>query len=88
MTDAQSIAQRLRQTRLALGFKSYGEFIKGLPIRYNTYSGWESGHPRRRLTLEGALLLCQAHDISLDWLYFGKIGGLHASLADKLRHAT
>jgi hypothetical protein len=38
----------------------------------------------RRIPLNAAIRLWQRHNLSLDWTYFGKDGGLPKDLADAL----
>lgn len=68
MTEAEEIGERLKLTRLALGFNSQDEFVKGTGLTQNQLSQYETG--TRRLTLAAAMKLHRKHGISMDWLFF------------------
>lgn len=84
-TDLDSIANRLEITRAALGL-SQAEFADAAGIARNTYNQWERGKGRPQL--DGAIALCRAFNLTLDWIYFGDMNGLSYQLAQKLTSAA
>ncbi len=76
-----SIAERLKLTRQALGLKQI-EFCGRAKIAANTYNQWERA--KQRLTLEGGVALCEAHRLTLDWLFRDDPSGLRYDLADAI----
>ena len=80
-TSPQSIARRLRLTREALGLNQT-QFCTAGGIAPNTYNQWERA--RSRPELDGAAQLCEAHGLTLDWIYRGVSEGLPDWLASKL----
>lgn len=84
MTDTESreaIAARLKATRLALGL-SQVELCKRADVATNTYNQWEKD--AQRISIDGALNLCRAFRITLDWIYRGDASGLPFDLASAL----
>jgi transcriptional regulator with XRE-family HTH domain len=82
--EIAEIAERLKLTRLALGYTQ--GFISTL-IGSTTSSGqawenYESG--RRRISLNHALALCQKCGLTLDWIYRGNLQSLPPDLAGKI----
>jgi DNA-binding XRE family transcriptional regulator len=77
----QAIAHRLERTREALGL-SQSEFADKAGIARNTYNQWEKGKGRPQL--DGAIALCTAYGLTLDWIYFGQMAGLPYQTAQKL----
>jgi hypothetical protein len=65
------VAQRLLWTRRAAGIS---------PTAYNQ---WETGQTFP--PADAAIKLCEAHDLSLDWIYRAKMGALPAALADAIK---
>lgn len=76
-----AIASRLKATREALGLEQ-SEFADRAKIARNTYNQWEKG--RGRPQLEGAMKLCEAYNLTLDWIYYGSLDGLPLNLAISL----
>lgn len=72
------VGRRLRVTRLALGM-AQNEFAARAGIAANTYSMYESGD--QLITVENALAMCEAHGLTMDWLYRGIPGDLPHKLA-------
>jgi len=78
------IGRRLLWSRLALGKETHSDFIAGTDIKRNSYSEWETGE--RRISLDGALALCNRHELSLDWIYFGRLATIDDPLLrDRIR---
>jgi DNA-binding XRE family transcriptional regulator len=80
--DKAAVAMRLQLTRDALGIKQ-GAFAEAADIRPNTYNQYEKG--KNLISLEEAHKLCDAHNLTLDWIYRGDQSGLRASLADAIK---
>jgi len=78
---AAAIGRRLRATRDALDLKQ-GEFVAVCDIAQNTYSQWETG--ARRPSIDEAIRLCDAHRLTLDWIYLGDASGLPLKITSKL----
>lgn len=66
-SDAE-IGKRLRDTRLALKL-SQREFCGEAGIAPSAYNNWEQGNARP--SLDNAFRLCDAHRLSLDWIFNG-----------------
>ncbi|MGD9671278.1 MAG: helix-turn-helix domain-containing protein [Hyphomicrobiaceae bacterium] len=75
------IAQRLLITRTVIGISQL-EFGKGAGLSQPQYHQYESG--KRRLTLDAALSLCSAYNLTLDWLYRGDLSGLPHRLVQQI----
>ncbi len=67
--DATIIGPRLKELRLALGYKTQSVFADDLGLDKSTYNPWEKGN--RPLTFEGACLIRKKFKIPLDYLFFG-----------------
>lgn len=67
--DATIIGPRLKELRLALGYKTQSAFADDLGLDKSTYNPWEKGN--RPLTFEGACLIRKKFKIPLDYLFFG-----------------
>jgi DNA-binding XRE family transcriptional regulator len=80
-----AIARRLERTRVALDL-SQSEFADKAGIARNTYNQWEKGKGRPQL--DGAIALCNAYSLTLDWIYFGQMAGLPYQVASKLVSAA
>jgi DNA-binding XRE family transcriptional regulator len=80
--DREAIAARLQLTRDALGMKQ-GEFAEMADIKKNTYNQYEKG--KNLISLEEAHKLCDAHNLTLDWIYRGDQSGLKVSLANAIK---
>lgn len=76
------VARRLARTRQALGIKNQQEFGRRAGLSQPKYNQYETG--KRMLTLEAALALCDAYNLSLDWLYRGDPSSLPYKLATEL----
>lgn len=76
---ARDTGRRLRLSRLALRIADQKAFGEGAGLQQSLYTRFESG--RRLLTLSAALQLCNAYQLTLDWLYRGDASGLPYRLA-------
>lgn len=77
----EAIAARLKRVREILGYdqKTFAAKAGLLP---QTYGPYETA--ARSLTLESAKKIRAAHDIPLEFMYFGKIGDLPQRIAANL----
>lgn len=82
----RDIANRLVQTRLALGYDSQADFAREIGMEKSRYNPFEKG--KRRLTLEAARKIKARFGVSLDWLFDGDISTLSTSLSKKIRVAA
>jgi transcriptional regulator with XRE-family HTH domain len=64
----EAIADRLRATRRALGLNQR-QLCERAGLLPQTYNQWEKA--KGRPDLDGALALCDAFNLSLDWIYRG-----------------
>lgn len=81
----EAIGERLRLTRLALGFHTQISIVRALNrpnITAAHWNNWESG--RVRMGVDYALVLKHQFGLSLDWIYQGEKGGLSHKLARAL----
>jgi transcriptional regulator with XRE-family HTH domain len=73
-----AMAARLKLTRRALGL-SQAELCRRADLSRTTYNQWERG--RGRPDVHYVIRLCEAFDITLDWIFRGETRGLPAILA-------
>lgn len=76
------IAHRLRITREALGFTQL-EFAGRAGIAGNTYNQYEKG--KKLPSIKNAVALCEAHSLTLDWIFRNDPGNLPYRLADAIK---
>jgi transcriptional regulator with XRE-family HTH domain len=76
--NADPVARRLALTREILGL-TQKEFVERAGVILSRYHLWETG--RSPIYLSAAIALCDAHGLTLDWLYRGKTQGLPLWLA-------
>ena len=76
------IAERLRITREALGFTQL-EFASRAGIAGNTYNQYEKG--KKLPSIRYAIQLCEAHNLSLDWIFRDDPSNLPYRLADAIK---
>jgi hypothetical protein len=79
-----AVGRRLEWSREALGFDTAREFRESFdPDMANpTFSGYMKGS--RLLTIDSAIAICKAHELTLDWLYLGKMGTLPAAVQKRI----
>ena len=77
----EAIAARLRATREALGLKQ-APFADAAGVKRPTYNQWEKG--KGRPGLDDAIKIADAHNLTLDWIYFGDASGLPLRLVGKI----
>ncbi|MEZ5852571.1 MAG: helix-turn-helix transcriptional regulator [Hyphomicrobiaceae bacterium] len=80
--DPTPVGRRLRLTRQAMRL-TQREFASRAGIATNTYGQYESG--ARLISPARAIELCEAHGLSLDWIYRGQSGDLQYKLATAIR---
>jgi len=81
LTKPDPVARRLALTREILGL-TQKEFAESAGMILSRYNLREAG--KILLPLSGGIQLCDAHDLTLDWLYRGKVQGLPIWLAVEL----
>jgi transcriptional regulator with XRE-family HTH domain len=80
--DAHGIGSRLLLTRQALGL-GQKEFADGAGLAANTYNQYESG--KNVPALDRANAICDAYQLTLDWIYRGDPSGLRYHLAEAIK---
>jgi len=77
----EGVAYRLRLTRAVLG-GNQGSFAKKADLNGPTYNQYETAttYPE----LDQANALCDAHRLTLDWIFRGNASGLRRDLEDAL----
>jgi len=78
----QEVARRLRLAREVIGLNQ-GDFADGAGIKHNTYNQYETG--KKRLSLQSALALREAYDLTLDWIYCGDPSNLRYEFASAIK---
>jgi transcriptional regulator with XRE-family HTH domain len=79
------LGRRLRDYREALTMNQ-AEFAKGAGLAVNTYNQWEQG--KKRPDVAGAARICDAHGLTLDYIYRGKTDGLPVAIWKRLKRAA
>jgi transcriptional regulator with XRE-family HTH domain len=79
----ETVAERLKVTREALGYPNQKDFYAPLQIGPSAYSMWESGKQFPSVT--NAALLCQEYGLTLDWIFLGDVASLPEKIAIKIR---
>jgi transcriptional regulator with XRE-family HTH domain len=77
-----AVGLRLRLTREALGL-TQDEFARRAGLAANTYNQYEKG--KNMPMLEAGHALCDAYNLTLDWIYRDDQSGLKYELADAIR---
>jgi DNA-binding XRE family transcriptional regulator len=80
-SSKKAIGRRLELTRESLGLNA-GDFAKRAGIGKSAYSNYTSGE--RAPTLAQAIKLCDAYELTLDWIYRGDPSGLKYNLAEQI----
>lgn len=78
----EAIGRRLELTRAALRMSQI-DFCGDAGIATNTYNQYERG--KKRPSLDNALKLARAYNLTLDWIYLGDPSGLRYDLADLIK---
>lgn len=76
-----AVSARLKRAREILG-RSKKEFAEMAGMAEQTYGAFENG--KRYLSLDGAKKIRKAHDLSLEFMYFGKIDDLPTRISKHL----
>jgi transcriptional regulator with XRE-family HTH domain len=76
------IGQRLLHTRQALGIGQTA-FAERAKISSTAYNQYENG--KKRPSIENAVALCEAFDLTLDWIYRGDPSNLRYELANSIK---
>lgn len=78
----RAIGERLRLTRDALGL-TQERFCARAEISPTAYNQWERGH--KRPSVDAGIALCNAYDLTLDWIYRGDPSGLKYATANAIK---
>ena len=81
-TTLVAIGRRLELTRQVFGLQQ-NEFAERAKIATNAYNQYERG--KKRPSIENAIALCDAFDLTLDWIYRGDPSGLRYGTADAIK---
>lgn len=81
-TSLEAIGHRLEVTRQALGLQQ-NEFCARAKIAPNTYNQYEKG--KKRPNIDNAIRLCEAYQLTLDWIFRGDPSGLRYETADVIK---
>lgn len=79
---ASEVGARLRATREELGFDQL-QFAETAGLKGNAYNQYENGV--RLPHIMAAILLCDAYNLTLDWIYRGDPSGLDPRFWSSLR---
>ena len=63
-----AVAARVKVLRLKSGL-SQADFAKSLGVKVTQYGNWETGF--RQPSVAAAITICEAHGVTLDWLFRG-----------------
>lgn len=80
--DAKIAGDRLRRTRLALGYTKKVEFSKKIEVDKGDYTKFEAGD--RALPLSVGIKIKERFGVSLDWLFCADHTHLSTALYDKI----
>ncbi|MFW5642142.1 MAG: helix-turn-helix domain-containing protein [Roseicyclus sp.] len=81
-TDDTEVGRRLQALRALIGLNKK-DMADANGIDITNYGRFEAG--ARPLPQKVALRLAERYDVTLDWLYRGRWGGLPLEVADRLR---
>ena len=81
LTDAE-IGERLRLTREAMRL-SQTDFAAGARINLRAYNQYEQG--KKRPSIETADALCDAYNLTLDWIFRGDNANIPHALAEGIK---
>lgn len=80
--NAAAVGRRLLLTRQALGH-AQNDFARKAGISPSRFNHYETG--RHLPSLDAAQAICDAHDLTLDWIFRGDASGLRYSLVEAMR---
>lgn len=72
--DQDAIGRRIALVRQKHGNQSQTEFAKSVGINRTTLGNYETGYNRPRI--DHAVAICDKYNLTLDWFYLGKKGGM------------
>lgn len=78
-----AIGRRLALTRHMLQMQQ-NDFCERAKIPPNTYNQYERG--KKRPSIANAIKLCEAYDLTLDWIYLGDPSGLRYGDAEAIKN--
>lgn len=74
--EQEGIAYRIELTRAIKGL-SQTQFASKAGLKNSAYSQWKTS--TNRISIESANALCDAHTLTLDWIYRGDYSGMDKS---------
>lgn len=77
----KSVASRLSLTRSVVGLNQ-GEFGKRAGLAPNQYNQYETG--AKKLSITGAVALCNTYNLTLDWLFLDDPSGLPYEMGEAI----
>src|SRR5262245_54205808 len=80
--SVKDVAQRLRVIRQALDLNQ-AAMAALVGTSQQAWNNFESG--RRRISIDQAILVCNATGVDLDWIYCGETGGIRSDLASRIQ---
>ena len=84
--DDSEMADRLRATRLALGYQKAADFCKAIHVSPSVYSPLEKG--KRAIPLSVAMNIKREFGVPLDWTLAGDRAFIPPELRKKLNSAA
>ena len=78
----REVGERLRVTRLAVRLRQ-ADMARALEIKKSTYAMQEAG--ANMLPPKTALRLCALFDVTMDWLYRGRLDAMPQEMREKVR---
>jgi len=90
MDSPKKLRKRLLETQKALGIKTKAEFCRKTGIRPNAWTQFttENDDELRPITLECAIKICDRFNLTLDWIYRGRLLNLPGEFQDNLQQAA
>lgn len=82
---AETIGQRIRLVRTITGL-TQEEFAKRAGLSREQINNYERGE--KRPSINAAVAICEAHGLTLDYLYLGRLHTLSAEMRDKVVSAN
>lgn len=82
--STEKVAERLRITRLALGFPKQIDICRDLGDEglAQAWNNWEKG--RERISVNSAIALVRKYRLTLDWIFLGIDDGIPAKVARQI----
>lgn len=78
----REIGRRLEAVRVSFSSLGKGAWAEKNGFNHTQYSNWISGD--RRIPVDASEKLCDRYDLTLDFIYRGKLSGLSENVLNKL----